>query len=57
MDRDKQITAPYTLPSSGGIFFNIGTIPNMFEGRKCFSIILILMRDVKFLNISIFVMK
>jgi hypothetical protein len=47
MDRDKHITAPKTLPSSGGIFLNIGAIPNMLKGRKFFRIIVILRRIIK----------
>jgi hypothetical protein len=43
MYRDKHITAPSTLPSSGGIFFKIGAIPNMLKGRNFFSIIVILL--------------
>jgi hypothetical protein len=46
MDRDKHITAPKTLPSSG-IFLNIGAIPNMLKGRKLFRIIVILRRIIK----------
>jgi hypothetical protein len=53
MGRDKHITAPKTLPSSGGIFFNIGAIPNMLKGMKFFSIIVILLRILKvFLSVS-----
>jgi hypothetical protein len=51
MYRDKHITAPKTLPSSG--FFNIGAIPNMLKGRKFFRIIVILRRIIKvFLSFS-----
>jgi hypothetical protein len=46
MDRDKHLTAPKTLPSSGGIFLNIGAIPDMLKGRKFFRIIVILIKVV-----------
>jgi hypothetical protein len=46
MDRDKHLTAPKTLPSSGGIFLNIRAIPNMLKGRKFFRIIVILIKVV-----------